>query len=99
MTDKVSLGKLATGVPGLDVLLGGGLNEFSFNLITGAPGAGISPPVEGEPLGDALEPGSPPGSVAAGAGMWHAERITRARLTRPPTRTVLRTEDPFTRVA
>ncbi|RZA32777.1 MAG: AAA family ATPase, partial [Lysobacteraceae bacterium] len=40
MTDKVSLGKLATGVPGLDVLLGGGLNEFSFNLITGAPGCG-----------------------------------------------------------
>ncbi len=40
MSDKVSLGKLATGVPGLDVLLGGGLNEFSFNLITGAPGCG-----------------------------------------------------------
>lgn len=40
MTDKVTLGKLATGVPGLDVLLGGGLNEFSFNLITGAPGCG-----------------------------------------------------------
>jgi len=40
MTDKVTLGKLATGVPGLDLLLGGGLNEFSFNLITGAPGCG-----------------------------------------------------------
>jgi circadian clock protein KaiC len=40
MTDKVTLEKLATGVPGLDVLLGGGLNEFSFNLITGAPGCG-----------------------------------------------------------
>ncbi len=40
MSDKVSLGKLATGVPGLDVLLGGGLSEFSFNLITGAPGSG-----------------------------------------------------------
>ncbi|SFC45295.1 ATPase domain-containing protein [Massilia yuzhufengensis] len=40
MTDKVSLGTLATGVPGLDVLLGGGLNEFSFNMITGAPGCG-----------------------------------------------------------
>lgn len=40
MTDKVSLGKLATGVPGLDILLGGGMNEFSFNLITGAPGCG-----------------------------------------------------------
>ena len=40
MTDKVSLGKLSTGVPGLDVLLGGGLSEFSFNLIAGAPGCG-----------------------------------------------------------
>ena len=40
MTDKVTLGKLATGVPGLDVLLGGGLSEFSFNLIAGAPGCG-----------------------------------------------------------
>jgi len=40
MSDKVSLGKLATGVPGLDVLLGGGMNEYSFNLITGAPGCG-----------------------------------------------------------
>jgi circadian clock protein KaiC len=40
MTDKVTLGKLSTGVPGLDVLLGGGLSEFSFNLIAGAPGSG-----------------------------------------------------------
>ncbi|MBQ5946815.1 ATPase domain-containing protein [Massilia sp. ST3] len=40
MTDKVSLGKLSTGVPGLDILLGGGLSEFSFNLIAGAPGCG-----------------------------------------------------------
>jgi circadian clock protein KaiC len=40
MTDKVTLGKLSTGVPGLDVLLGGGLSEFSFNLIAGAPGCG-----------------------------------------------------------
>ncbi|MGZ3183821.1 MAG: RAD55 family ATPase [Telluria sp.] len=40
MTDKVNLGRLPTGVPGLDVLLGGGLTEFSFNLITGAPGSG-----------------------------------------------------------
>jgi circadian clock protein KaiC len=40
MTDKVSLRKLGTGVPGLDVLLGGGLTEFSFNLIAGAPGCG-----------------------------------------------------------
>jgi circadian clock protein KaiC len=31
---------LPTGVPGLDEILGGGLPEFSFNLIAGAPGAG-----------------------------------------------------------
>lgn len=40
MTDKVSIHHLATGVPGLDVLLGGGLPEFSFNLIAGTPGSG-----------------------------------------------------------
>jgi circadian clock protein KaiC len=40
MTDKVRLGLLATGVPGLDVLLGGGLTEYSFTLIAGAPGSG-----------------------------------------------------------
>ncbi|MEO7494507.1 MAG: ATPase domain-containing protein [Massilia sp.] len=40
MSDKVTLGKLQTGVAGLDVLLGGGLSEFSFNLIAGAPGSG-----------------------------------------------------------
>jgi circadian clock protein KaiC len=40
MTDKVRLGLLSTGVPGLDVLLGGGLPEFSFTLIAGAPGCG-----------------------------------------------------------
>ena len=40
MTDKVTLGTLSTGVPGLDILLGGGLSEFSFNLIAGAPGSG-----------------------------------------------------------
>ncbi len=31
---------LATGVPGLDDVLGGGLPEFSFNLIVGGPGSG-----------------------------------------------------------
>src|SRR4029079_3804147 len=31
---------IATGVPGLDAVLGGGLCEYSFNLIAGAPGAG-----------------------------------------------------------
>jgi circadian clock protein KaiC len=40
MTDKVTLGILSTGVPGLDTLLGGGLSEFSFSLIAGAPGSG-----------------------------------------------------------
>jgi circadian clock protein KaiC len=40
MTDKVAIRKLATGVPGLDQILGGGLAEFSFNVIAGAPGAG-----------------------------------------------------------
>jgi circadian clock protein KaiC len=39
MTNKVDLGRLATGVPGLDTILGGGLSEFSFNVITGAPGS------------------------------------------------------------
>jgi circadian clock protein KaiC len=40
MTDKVPIRHLATGVPGLDTLLGGGLPEFSFNLIAGTPGSG-----------------------------------------------------------
>ncbi len=31
---------LGTGVPGLDEILGGGLPEFSFNLIAGPPGSG-----------------------------------------------------------
>lgn len=31
---------LPTGVPGLDEVLGGGIPEFSFNLISGTPGAG-----------------------------------------------------------
>jgi circadian clock protein KaiC len=40
MTQKVAIGLIETGVPGLDTLLGGGLPEFSFNLIAGNPGAG-----------------------------------------------------------
>jgi circadian clock protein KaiC len=40
MSKKVSIRRLATGVPGLDNLLGGGLPEFSFNLIAGTPGSG-----------------------------------------------------------
>ena len=40
LEDKVSIRKLKTGVPGLDEILGGGLPEFSFNIIAGAPGGG-----------------------------------------------------------
>jgi len=40
MTDRVAIRRLSTGVPGLDQILGGGLPEFSFNLIAGAPGSG-----------------------------------------------------------
>ncbi|MGB7168809.1 MAG: ATPase domain-containing protein, partial [Acidobacteriaceae bacterium] len=38
--DKVEINKLPTGVPGLDEIVGGGLPEFSFNIIAGAPGSG-----------------------------------------------------------
>src|ERR1700682_5078414 len=37
---KAAIHRLATGVPGLDEVLGGGLPEFSFNLIAGTPGSG-----------------------------------------------------------
>jgi circadian clock protein KaiC len=40
MTTKATINRLATGVPGLDEVLGGGLPEFSFNLIAGQPGCG-----------------------------------------------------------
>jgi circadian clock protein KaiC len=40
MNDKVVIRRFPTGVPGLDVVMGGGLPEFSFNLIAGAPGSG-----------------------------------------------------------
>ena len=40
MTKRVVINKLATGIPGLDEVLGGGLPEFSFNLIAGGPGGG-----------------------------------------------------------
>src|ERR1700730_1423820 len=40
MADRVAIRKLPTGVPGLDQILGGGVPEFSFNVIAGAPGAG-----------------------------------------------------------
>ena len=35
MTTKANINRLATGVPGLDEVLGGGLPELSFNLIAG----------------------------------------------------------------
>jgi circadian clock protein KaiC len=37
---KPIIHRLATGVPGLDLILGGGLPEFSFNVIAGSPGCG-----------------------------------------------------------
>lgn len=37
---RVNIRKLPTGIPGLDEILGGGLPEFSFNLIAGGPGCG-----------------------------------------------------------
>ncbi|MES2364954.1 MAG: ATPase domain-containing protein [Pseudomonadota bacterium] len=40
MSNKVTIRRLPTGVPGLDNMLGGGLPEFSFNLIAGTPGSG-----------------------------------------------------------
>ncbi len=40
MTSKVIINRLSTGVPGMDEVLGGGLPEFSFNLIAGQPGCG-----------------------------------------------------------
>ena len=38
--NNMTIRRLATGVPGLDAILGGGLPEFSFNLIVGPPGSG-----------------------------------------------------------
>ena len=40
MTTKAIINRLGTRVPGLDEVLGGGLPEFSFNLIAGRPGCG-----------------------------------------------------------
>ena len=39
-TAKVAIRKLPTGVRGLDDILGGGIPEFSFNVIAGMPGSG-----------------------------------------------------------
>ena len=40
MKTKVKIQRLPTGVPGLDFICGGGLPEYSFNLIAGEPGSG-----------------------------------------------------------
>ena len=41
MTQKrVVIRQLTTGVPGLDAVMGGGMPEYSFNLIAGEPGGG-----------------------------------------------------------
>jgi circadian clock protein KaiC len=37
---KVKIHVMPTGVPGLDDILGGGIPEFSFNIIAGTPGCG-----------------------------------------------------------
>lgn len=37
---KAVINKLPTGVPGLDFILGGGIPEYSFNLVAGEPGTG-----------------------------------------------------------
>jgi circadian clock protein KaiC len=38
--ERADIRSLPTGVPGLDTVLGGGLPEYSFNLIAGGPGSG-----------------------------------------------------------
>jgi circadian clock protein KaiC len=38
--DRAVIQSLPSGVPGLDIVLGGGLPEYSFNLIAGGPGSG-----------------------------------------------------------
>jgi len=37
---KVKIHAMPTGVPGLDDILGGGIPEFSFNIVAGTPGCG-----------------------------------------------------------
>src|SRR5712691_10309642 len=37
---KVTIQKMPTGVRGLDDIMGGGIPEFSFNIIAGTPGCG-----------------------------------------------------------
>jgi len=37
---RVAIRQLPSGVPGLDLILGGGVPEYSFNLVAGEPGTG-----------------------------------------------------------
>lgn len=37
---RATIRQLPTGVPGFDTVLGGGIPEYSFNMIAGAPGTG-----------------------------------------------------------
>jgi len=39
-TPRVDITRLPTGVPGLDEVLGGGLPEYAFTVVAGAPGTG-----------------------------------------------------------
>jgi len=39
-TPRVDIARLPAGVPGLDAVLGGGLPEYAFTVIAGAPGTG-----------------------------------------------------------
>src|SRR6476469_9817560 len=38
--ERVTIRQMPTGVAGLDEILGGGLPEYSFNIIAGGPGCG-----------------------------------------------------------
>jgi circadian clock protein KaiC len=40
MDKRVEIRRLISGIPGFDELLGGGVPEYSFNLIAGTPGSG-----------------------------------------------------------
>ena len=71
MTAKVPIRRLPTGVPGLDAVLGGGVPEFSFNLIAGTPGAGKTTLVQ--QIMFALATPERPGPVL------HRPRRTRSR--------------------
>ena len=41
--EKALIELLNTGVEGLDVVLGGGIPEYSFNIVSGTPGTWAKP--------------------------------------------------------